>query len=297
MDKLLTFPPVSPAGLTPVWNNNSFKIGDEDWPILQYSNNLSGWNDELTSFHEENAGDNHFIDQASRQHAISQLAHIKNEYPTIVEIGCSSGHLIPLIQQALPKSQVIGADITYQSLMRLHQKIPHVPLLQFDLLHCPLPDNSVDAVILLNVLEHIENDFKAIEQVFRILKPNGIAIIEVPSGPELFDIYDKALLHFRRYSLSGLATLLSSFKFDLIKKSHLGFFLYPGFWLIKKRNKKMLANNNEQLHEEIIKKNIQSTQKNSWLKQTMKVELKLGKKINYPFGIRCLITCKKQSDD
>jgi ubiquinone/menaquinone biosynthesis C-methylase UbiE len=38
-------------------------------------------------------------------------------------------------------------------------------------------------------LEHIEDDREAIKQVYRILKPGGVAVIEVPAGPQLFDIF------------------------------------------------------------------------------------------------------------
>jgi SAM-dependent methyltransferase len=63
-------------------------------------------------------------------------------------------------------------------------------LLHFDLRHCPLPDGSFDGVILLNVLEHIKEDAAALRQIARILKPGGIAAIEVPAGRGLYDIYD-----------------------------------------------------------------------------------------------------------
>lgn len=46
--------------IKPIWDGENFILGDEKVFILQYSSNLSGWNDELTFFHENLAGDDHF---------------------------------------------------------------------------------------------------------------------------------------------------------------------------------------------------------------------------------------------
>ena len=41
-----------------------------------------------------------------------------------------------------------------------------------------------------------------------MLKPGGVAVIEVPAGPELFDDYDRQLQHFRRYTLRGICSVV-----------------------------------------------------------------------------------------
>lgn len=315
----LHFPPTQTNGVMPLWKNGVFSIGDKQVSVLEYSSNLAGWNDELTTFHEDNAGDNHFIDSASRQHAISQInryvagtvdhsdsydpqgvvAHKMNNQeplvknPVIMEIGCSSGHLLDMLNKQMPNATLIGADIVSAPLIKLAEKHPNIPMLRFDLLNCPLPDNSVDAVILLNVLEHIEDDTAALQQIKRILKPGGIAIIEVPAGPHLYDLYDKALLHFRRYLLSGLKKKVTELDFKIIKKSHLGFFIYPGFWLVKQRNKRMSQETHEK-QKQIVENHIRDTGGKKFLHRLMKIELFLGNWINYPTGIRCLLTCVKK---
>ena len=169
----------------------------------------------------------------------------------------------------------------------------NVPLLRFDLTECPLPEESIDAVLLLNVLEHIAEDSVAIEQVHRILKPGGLAVIEVPAGPHLFDVYDRFLLHYRRYSITGLCNMVESVGFKVIRRSHLGCFVYPGFRLIKKRNKRFLSEANF-IQEKIVAQNILKAKQSRFLSALMDIELILGKWFSYPFGIRCLLTCMKE---
>ena len=151
----------------------------------------------------------------------------------------------------------------------------------------------MDAVVILNILEHIEQDALALQQIWRILKPQGLLIIEVPAAPHLYDIYDKILLHHRRYSLKKLCYLATQAGFKNIKKSHLGFFIYPGFWWVKKRNQHFHSTN-PLTQKQRVKENIQSTKRQHWLHYVMKLELALGKIVSYPFGIRCLMTCQKK---
>lgn len=282
-------------GCKPIWNGQNFQIGDNTLQVLKFSTNLSGWDDELTFMHENAAGDCHPIDIASRYLALTELQGNLNKNckkPILLEIGCSSGYFLKDLKDKFGNAEVVGADVVSQPLFNLAQQLPNTPLLQFDLLECPLPDNCLDAVIMLNVLEHIEDDFKALKQVFRILKPNGVLILEVPAGPELYDIYDEQLKHFRRYSSDELQKKIMSVGFKVEKSSHLGFFLYPFFKWVKRKNQK-LTNNSGQLDSQIVKDNIKRTQGNVFLKYLLKLECFLDKYINYPVGIRCTVTCKK----
>lgn len=49
-----------------------------------------------------------------------------------------------------------------------------------DIHNLPLADNSQDAIICIAVLEHIENPFKAMAEMYRVLKPGGYCFIYVP---------------------------------------------------------------------------------------------------------------------
>jgi len=49
-----------------------------------------------------------------------------------------------------------------------------------DITNLPFEDDIFDAIICSHVLEHIQNDKKAISELFRILKPGGFAILQVP---------------------------------------------------------------------------------------------------------------------
>lgn len=58
----------------------------------------------------------------------------------------------------------------------------HSPLadVKADICALPLEDNSYDFILCNHVLEHIPNDLKAMEELYRVLKPGGTAILQVP---------------------------------------------------------------------------------------------------------------------
>ena len=128
----------------------------------------------------------------------------------------------------------------------------------------------------------------------RILRPGGIAIIEVPAGPGVYDDYDRALMHFRRYTMSGLTTLVKNAGFTIVRKSHLAFTIYPAFWAAKKLGQ---ASPRETAHlETAVESSI------SWSSKfkgaaggLLEFEAWLRNLVYLPFGIRCLVTCRKNA--
>jgi ubiquinone/menaquinone biosynthesis C-methylase UbiE len=287
------WPSALPGSERPLWTGHGFRVGSQHHAVLSYTVGSSGWTGELTSFHEDTAGCNHPIDRASRRDAIGQLRrHVKADAPAILEVGCSSGFMLREITRCFPQAGVIGADYVREPLDQLAAAVPAVPLLQFDLTKCPLPDQSIDAVVLLNVLEHIEDDAAAVRHLYRILKPGGVAVIEVPAGPHLYDVYDRLLMHHRRYRLKSLCAMLQECGFQIVRKSHLGCFLYPAFSAVKWWNKRF-AKRSEAEQKARVAANISNTRQGGLLEPLLQLETWLGQWISYPAGIRCLVSGRK----
>lgn len=296
MNLPIPLPPLPGRKDVPLWRDSFFRVGSEELRVLNYGENTDGWTDELTEIHEDVDDEHHFINVASREHAVSRVMRwVKANKPVILDIGCSSGYTIKLLRERLPDAVIAGADCVTGPLQSLGAAIPDLPLFQFDLVTCPLPDNSVDAVISLNVLEHIESHEAAVRQIYRILKPGGIVVVEVPAGPGLYDIYDRQLMHMRRYRMREVSELVRHAGFRVLERSHLGFFLYPGFWLVKKRNRRHLDDPPDK-QREIVSRNMRQAGQKPVMHAIMRLEERLRSWIYYPFGIRCLISCQKPED-
>ena len=232
----LAFPHPTASARVVEWTGGAFDCDDRQVRVLAYDISSSGWTDELTHLHEETGGSAHLSTSPRAATPAKRSCAVLRGPTTVLEIGCSSGFLLRELLAKLPGHCIVGADYTRDTLETLGTKLPNVPLLQFDLTRCPLADDFSDAIVLLNVLEHINDDDAAIAQLFRIVKPGGVVIIEVPASPSLFDVYDRVLMHHRRYTMRGLMKLAQRHGFVVEQRSHLGFILYPLFWLIKRLN-------------------------------------------------------------
>ena len=85
----------------------------------------------------------------------------------------------------------------------------------------PLKNNSVDSTISTQVLEHVKNPQKAVEEFYRVLKPGGYCLITVPQLNELHE-EPRDYFRFTRY---GLEEIFNNAGFKIILVERRG-----GFW-------------------------------------------------------------------
>jgi SAM-dependent methyltransferase len=290
----MTFPPVSAGEESPVWNGGAFIRSGKSTRVLAYEVGESGWSDELTELHESATESGaHFIDVASRLHAVNELKRTLGTKPvSIMEVGCSAGHLLADMRRSLPNATLIGGDYTLGTLVKLGEKMQGIPLVRFNLAESPLPPDTYDAMVLLNVLEHIEDDVAATKHVARMLRPGGVAVIEVPAGPELFDDYDRQLQHFRRYTLPGICGVIERAGLVVERRNYLGALIYPAFYLAKKLSQSRPKADSER--EQHVANAIGATSRfNAIGHAIMSLEETVGRAITFPRGIRCVVTGRK----
>ena len=230
---------------------------------------------------------NHPIDVESRKKCLSYLEkyEISNQ-KIILEIGCSSGHLIKEIQKK-QKYNYIGSDAIKNYLLKLSNEHKEIPFIVFDLIKNPFNQPTVNALIMLNVLEHIKDDDKALIEANKILHKNGILILEVPSSQFLYDDYDKKLMHFRRYNMKDVVNKIEKAGFIIEHKTHLGFFIFPIFAIVKLFNKFFKSND-----KDIVVKQAKISN-NIFLKFLFGFE-RIFSNLSLPFGIRCYICARKK---
>jgi len=116
----------------------------------------------------------------------------------ILDAGCGWG----VTMQALERAgyAVSGMDISRRALEMLHREGPGRSLIQADLTG-PLPERAgeYDAVLALDVIEHIDDDRAAVSRLGQLAKPGGLVMISVPALPEMFGEFDEIQGHRRRY--------------------------------------------------------------------------------------------------
>ncbi|WP_018654957.1 class I SAM-dependent methyltransferase [Actinomadura flavalba] len=77
-----------------------------------------------------------------------------------------------------------------------------------DVCELPFASGTVDLVVAFDVLEHVEQDHLAAEEIARVLRPGAPALVAVPCDMALWSAHDEAVGHVRRYDREGLHAVL-----------------------------------------------------------------------------------------
>lgn len=94
--------------------------------------------------------------------------------------------------------QLVGIELEHEIIRKAHANVGHLPgiqLLNATIYELPFPDDYFHAVILSEILEHLDDDAAALREIYRVLKPGGVIAITVPNAnyPFLWDPINKTL--------------------------------------------------------------------------------------------------------
>jgi len=93
-------------------------------------------------------------------------------------------------------------------------------------------DKAYDSVVLVNVLEHIEDDVTALKGLYRTLKPGGHLLIFVPALKFLYSDLDRAVGHFRRYQRPELNGRVIDVGFNIVQSRYFDVLGVAPWWLL-----------------------------------------------------------------
>ena len=146
---------------------------------------------------------------AGRRDAVYDLVQGLRLAPqaAILEIGCSGGPLLQRLRAA-GYADVTGIDVSPPAIELARARgVPNVALMDGAALE--FADARFDLVIASDVLEHIEDEARALREWARVLRPGGRLLVFVPAHAYLWSAHDVVNHHFRRYSRRGLAGALA----------------------------------------------------------------------------------------
>jgi SAM-dependent methyltransferase len=143
---------------------------------------------------------------------------------SILEVGSGLGTFSEHIIQRFPESSVTLSDVSPTYVKNLEEKFgsDKVDAYQLDLNNSEdfkkISHKKFDSIIAINVLEHIEDDMLALKQLHDLLNENGTLAILVPANKFLYNVIDKSIGHWRRYTKDEIRTKVkeSSFSIDRV---------------------------------------------------------------------------------
>jgi SAM-dependent methyltransferase len=113
---------------------------------------------------------------------------IKLNQSIILDAGCGSGYSSQLLSQKFQPKVLISFDYMKEQVQQVSTYCPSALFFQGDVCNIGVASESMDVVFIFGLLHHVEYWKRAILELHRVLKPDGIMVLEEPNidGTKLF---------------------------------------------------------------------------------------------------------------
>lgn len=196
----------------------------------------------------------------------------------VLEVGCGIGNLTRYFLDSCNK--LICLDTSPFFIKHLQIDYPELELYNFDIADdkvLSLENKNIDTIVSVNVLEHVENDNKALSNMFRLLQPGGHLLLFVPALSWLFGSLDENVKHYRRYDKDILMRKIENGKFQIDKMFYSNFIGIFGWYL----NGKILKRKGFPIVQPIV------------FDKFVPLLTKIEKSIKPPIGMNLIVIAKK----
>ncbi|HEY4726936.1 MAG TPA: methyltransferase, partial [Actinomycetes bacterium] len=155
---------------------------------------------------------------------------------SVLEVGAGTGTITRRLVQRYPELRVTAlepAENVVGDLESFATVTPQVTVLRQTLAAAgSLARGGFDAVLYLNVLEHIEDDAGELRRAAEALRPGGALLVFGPALSWLYGELDYKAGHYRRYSVDGLRGLAEAAGFEVRKAGYLDVLGVLPYWLL-----------------------------------------------------------------
>lgn len=121
----------------------------------------------------------------------------------VLDLGCGVGHTTAVLKILRPDLKIIGIDIEKRSSWDKLKKFG-INYLIGDVTNLKIKDKSIDAITSFGLMEHVNGDKKLLEEMYRVLKPNGLNLMfSLPNQYSLNEFLAKLFglkCHDKRYA-------------------------------------------------------------------------------------------------
>lgn len=181
---------------------------------------------DLSEIRQDNGGRHPW--EIARARAIERLArgYGPPRISDVLDFGCGDGFTGRWLLEQASGNRYVGFDTNLSPEQCAKWTEPGRQLWFFN--QEPPIDARFDAVLLCDVIEHVEDVTSLLQSAWSRVRNGGVLVVTVPAFQSLFSNHDRALKHFRRYSLSGLAAAVRQVSLPIAASGYLfGSLLLP----------------------------------------------------------------------
>jgi trans-aconitate methyltransferase len=131
----------------------------------------------------------------------------------VLDVGAGDAYVARALVDADPSAHVTALDAHYTNADLAAYRAPRLEPVRA-LAEAP---ERVDTALLLDVLEHVQDDDALLRDVVARVRPGGRVVVTVPAWPRLYAAHDVALGHVRRYTPTDARALLGRAGLDVVR--------------------------------------------------------------------------------
>ena len=152
----------------------------------------------------------------------------------VLEIGAGHGELTEMLANG---RTVTATDLSTRSVDKLRSRFAQSPNVDIRLVDIAATNDGrlYDSVVLVNVLEHIDDDANALERLRGSLRPGGRLCVFVPAFDGLYSDFDQRIGHRRRYRRSQLVTALDRAGFAIADARYINTVGALAWWVVARQ--------------------------------------------------------------
>lgn len=202
----------------------------------------------------------------------------------ILDAGCGTGGMLGLLN-GKGYNKLHGIEISNDAISFARGK-SNADIKQASVESLPYSDNEMDVVICLDVLEYDLDPDKALCEIYRVLKPGGITLINVPAYKWMMSYHDRSVGQVTRYSKKEILEKIDRCGLASIMSTYWNFFLFP-LMVLRRKILKSVSGSDVKPLPSII---------NTIISKLLNLEISLIRLgIPLPFGGSVFIIAKKDA--
>ena len=203
----------------------------------------------------------------------------------VLDVGTSTGTNLRMLRD-MGFERVTGVDNS-ESAIEFCRSKGFGPVRLGDAQDLPFDTESFDLVLATDIIEHVPDDARAMDELARLLKPGGTALITVPAFMALWGHNDDTAHHRRRYRLRDVTVLARTAGLEIRRDFYFNFLLFVPIWLVRTAMRLVTRDGGPPENE------INSPVVNEILKRIFALDVRLAPALRPPFGVSALVLATK----
>jgi ubiquinone/menaquinone biosynthesis C-methylase UbiE len=173
---------------------------------------------------------------SSREHSTPSIPRAEaRPPPEVLDAGCGTGGLILRLRAAHPDWKFAGIDFMPIACELARKRCgPDVDIRVASITALPFADQSFDAVVSADVVCQVENPAVAAAEFFRVLRPGGVVVLNVPAYMWMWSYHDDSCQTKHRYTRVEIDRLLRNAGFEGRRTTHWNALPFPVVWAKRK---------------------------------------------------------------